>query len=163
MIRIIVDNDIVSVPVPVAGISKIIGCNAEVKSVEPETVWPTACQSPNVTRTKAAREAPMCPRMIQVIVGIIPSAVVSYPASIGMDVRRVRVSLCVAVVWVACRAAPTLVSAPFPIARRTLLHMPLGVGSRTMCGHMSTCECRASAVSSLLASAVLIVLTVGRR
>lgn len=90
VIRIVVDDDIIRVPVPLAAIAYVVGSDAEEEPTEPETARTTSCEVPNVTRAKPSREMPVLPGMIEVVVRIIPTRVVPNPL-IAIDVRGVRV------------------------------------------------------------------------
>ena len=79
VVRIVVDDDVIADPIPAAAVGQIIGCNAPVPPVEPEAAWSATDQTPPVCRSKSAREAAMLPRVIQVIVRIIATRVVTDP------------------------------------------------------------------------------------
>jgi hypothetical protein len=92
MIGIFVDDDLIGIPEPVVGETKIIGCNAEIKTTEPETRWAAAGEMEYVAASEAAGKTTMLPRMIEVVVSIVAAGVVADPLIVGVDVRCVGVS-----------------------------------------------------------------------
>ena len=91
VVGVIVDYDLIRVPLPAVHIRQVVGSNAEIVVVEPKAVGPTAPQTPNMLRTEAATEVAVFPRMVKVVVGII-WARMSYPLSIAVNVGRIRVT-----------------------------------------------------------------------
>src|ERR1700744_1781484 len=79
MVRIVVDDDVVAVPVPSVAEGHIIRRHAEVEAAEPEASRPAAGQMPVMLRPESAIEAAMLPGMVQMIVRIFPAGVVAYP------------------------------------------------------------------------------------
>src|ERR1700694_4678651 len=80
VIRIVVDDHIVRVPEPSVAKSNVIGCNAEIEPTEPEASRSAARQPPMMAGPKAARESPMLPGTIQVIMRIASARIVAHPA-----------------------------------------------------------------------------------
>lgn len=92
VIRIVVDHDIVAVPVPIAAVVNIIGRNGEEKSANIEPVRTTAPQTPYMLWPNPAFEVAVFPGMIQVVMRIGATGVMSHPVVIfSMNVRRFRV------------------------------------------------------------------------
>jgi hypothetical protein len=87
VIRIIVDHDVIVVPIPIINITEIEGSYAEVISSEPEAAGPSAAQAPHVARSESALEAAMLPGMVKVESGIATAIVVADPLVILVDVR----------------------------------------------------------------------------
>lgn len=103
MIGILIDDDVIAVPKPVIAESDIHRGYTEVEATEPESTGAASRQVPDVAPTKATREAPVLPGMIDVVVRIVAPGVVADPLAVGMDVRRVRVPALVVEVTVLLR------------------------------------------------------------
>jgi len=92
VIRIVVDHDIVAIPDPIAAVVNIIGRNGEEKSANIESVRPTAPQAPYMLRPNPGFEVAVFPGMIQVVMGIGATGVMSHPVVIfSVHVRSFRV------------------------------------------------------------------------
>jgi hypothetical protein len=89
VVRIVVDDDLISSPVPVPGIGEVVRRDREIESPEPESIGTAACESPLVSWAETSRETPVLPRMIEVIVRIVATAIVPDPCVVCVDVRRV--------------------------------------------------------------------------
>ena len=98
MIGIVVDDNVVRVPIPAVDKTPVIGCDAEVETIEPKTAWPTAAESPTMTRSEPSGEAAMRIWLVQMVIRIIASRVVTDPCSAVIDVRGVWMARPVAVV-----------------------------------------------------------------
>jgi hypothetical protein len=95
VVGIVVDDDIVAVPVPAVAEGYVIGGYPEVEAAEPEASRAAASQTPVMFGAKAAGEATVFPRVIEMIVRIVAAGVVAYPVIAFVDVGRVGVSLMV--------------------------------------------------------------------
>lgn len=83
-----VDYDVVVIPQPSVAIVVVVGRNLEKEAADVKSIAVTAAKPPDVSRADAATEAPVFPRMIEMIVGIVASGVVSHPLiRFGVDVR----------------------------------------------------------------------------
>lgn len=91
VIRIVVDNDVIVVPIPIINVAEIEGSYAEVISAEPEAVGPATTQAPHVTRSDSALEAAMLPGAVEVEPGIAAAIGVANPLVILVNVRSFRV------------------------------------------------------------------------
>ena len=89
VVRIVVDNNGIAVPVPVIGVVVIVGSYAEVEAAKPKALAVSSSQTVFMTAAKAACEAAMFPGMIQVIVRVAAAGIVAHPIVIVVDVRRV--------------------------------------------------------------------------
>ena len=89
VIRIFVDDDVVTIPVPTIAECKVCRRNAPIPSVEPESARTTASQMPSMRRTKPTSEASVFKGSINTIVAVIAASVMSHPAVAGIDVRRI--------------------------------------------------------------------------
>ncbi len=57
MVGIFVDDDVVVIPKPVVAESNVIRGDAEVEATEPDSVWASAAEMPDVAAAAAAGEA----------------------------------------------------------------------------------------------------------
>lgn len=87
MIGVVIEDDVIAVPVPIAGIGDIHRCDAEVEAAEPESPGPAAGEPPNVLGPKSGSEMPMFPGMIKLEARISASRVMSNPMAVLMYVR----------------------------------------------------------------------------
>lgn len=91
VIRIVVDNDVIVVPIPIVNVAEIEGSYAEVVSAEPEAAGSSAAQAPDVTRSDSTLEAAMLPGVFKMESGIATALGVADPLVILVDVRSVGV------------------------------------------------------------------------
>lgn len=92
VIRIWIENDVVSIPIPIGTVIEVVRRNAEEKSFELEAFTVSAVQAEHIIRSDRAREASVLPRMIEAVVGIVAARGMAQPlAGIGVNVRRLRV------------------------------------------------------------------------
>jgi len=93
VIGIVIDHDVVAIPKPIAAVISIIGRDGEEESANIESVWPTTMQAPYMLRPDPALEVAMLPGMIQMVVRIGVTGVVSDPAVIfSVHMRSLRVA-----------------------------------------------------------------------
>ncbi len=97
VVRIIVNHDVVAVPIPVAAVLIIVGGHAEIKAIKPEAAGSSAGQVPAVACTDSAVKVAVRPRMIQVVVRVVVAGVVSHPLAIGVDVWGFRMPGCITI------------------------------------------------------------------
>ena len=86
VIRIVIDDDVVTVPGPVATEAKIDRSDAEVESAEPEAAWTPAGKMPPVTVPNSAWKVAVLPRMVKMEAGVIAPIVVADPLSVSVNV-----------------------------------------------------------------------------
>jgi len=98
MVRIVIDHHLVAVPQPIITVVIIIGCGTEIVSPKPETVTAPALYPVNVPAAEAAIEAPVLPRMIDVIMDVFTAGIMSDPSSVPVYVRSVGVPFRIPVV-----------------------------------------------------------------
>src|SRR5258707_4532483 len=91
MVRVVIDNDGVAIPEPVADVGVIEWSNTEEETVKPETLPAAASQVELVLTPKASGKAPMLPGPLEMKTMIVASKVVSDPSAIAMDVGSFRV------------------------------------------------------------------------
>ena len=96
IVGIVVENDVIAIPVPVADVAEIGGGNAEKESAKPEALRSATLKSPDMARAYLTGKAPVLPRMIKVIALIVAPGIVSDPLIVvDVHVGRVRVPLAV--------------------------------------------------------------------
>jgi predicted anti-sigma-YlaC factor YlaD len=153
VVGIVVDDDGIAVPVPVIGVVVIVGSYAEIEGAEPEAVAVSTSQVILMAAAKAAGKAAVFPGMIEVIVRVAATGIVTDPVVIVVDVRRVRMIGPIAegatvVLIVAVRSAifgSTILRAVRRSASR---------GSRTVGGNMAAAHIvTATAATALCTSA----------
>ena len=87
----VIDHDVIAVPQPVGAGIVIVGRRLKKESADVEAVAIAAMQPPNMLRPNRSGEASMLPGMIEMIVNVVPSRVVSDPAIVfRVNVRRGR-------------------------------------------------------------------------
>lgn len=96
VVGILINHDLIPVPVPVIGEAVIVIDDAEVVAAEPETFSAPTLNAENMAAAKAAVEPSMFPRMIHVVVLIIAARVMPNPLIIRVNVGCVRVPRLVA-------------------------------------------------------------------
>ena len=92
VVRVFVDYDLVSAPVPVVAEAIVGGENVEVEAAEPEAFAIAAFDAPDVAAAETACEAAVIPGMIDMVVDVSATGVVTDPLAVGVDVRRVGVA-----------------------------------------------------------------------
>jgi hypothetical protein len=92
VVGVFVDDDVVVIPKPVVTESDVIRGDAEVEATEPETVWASAAEMPDVPTAEAAGEASVLPGMVDAVVRIVAAGVMADPLAVGVDVRGVGVA-----------------------------------------------------------------------
>ena len=96
MVGVVVDHDVIVVPIPVVNIGDIKGSDAERVVAEPKAGRPSASQPPHEARPETALAVAVLPRMIQVEAGVVRPLVVSDPFAVMVDVRGRGMSLLIA-------------------------------------------------------------------
>ncbi len=91
VIGIVVDNYVVTVPIPAIAIGNVRSGHREIKVAEVEAVRSAARQMPNVAGAETTSEMAMFPRMIQVIARIVLAGVVTDPL-VSVYVGSIRMS-----------------------------------------------------------------------
>ena len=101
MVRIFVDHDVVTVPIPIVAVGQVEIGYAEAKATEPEAAGIASLNAPAVATAESAIEATILPRVIDAKAGVISAAIVSHPFAVAVDVRRLGMTLAVVEVSVA--------------------------------------------------------------
>ncbi len=92
MIRIFIDHDLISAPVPPIAIAQIIRSHAKVESAKPETARTAAPIRHNMPRPKPSTKMPMLPGVVKMIVRVVTPRSMSNPMAIIMHMGSVRMS-----------------------------------------------------------------------
>ena len=93
MIGVVVDDDVIAIPEPVAHVIIIVGGHTKVEAPKLEPVPIPAVQAVDKTRANRAREMSVRPRLIKVIVAVVPPGIVAHPAiGSGVNVRCIWVA-----------------------------------------------------------------------
>jgi hypothetical protein len=90
VIGILVDRDVVTVPVPVIAVVIVVGRDLEIRALEPEALAVPSLEAVNVVGAEAEGEASVLPGTINAVVRIVATGIVADPLSIvRMDVGSV--------------------------------------------------------------------------
>ena len=146
VVGVVIDDDVVLVPIPIVNVAEIERSYAEVKSVKPETVRATAAQAPDVARSEPAFEAAVRPGAIEVKAGIVTANGVSDPLTVVVNVRGLRMTLAVAI----CRARWSLAGCVTAIGRRTMLRNVSSANALAAAGMLSTASVAAASMLAML-------------
>jgi len=87
VVGVVVDHDVIIIPIPVIAIADVEGGDAEIVSAEPEAAGTTAPQTPDMAAPDSKRKVAVLPGMVEVEAGIIVSVIVAYPVIVGMNMR----------------------------------------------------------------------------
>ena len=86
VIGIVVDDDVVAIPQPVAAVADIEGSDVEVESAEPEAAGTATAEVPDMATADPAFEMAMFPGMVEVKTGVVSSLVVTDPLAVAVHV-----------------------------------------------------------------------------
>src|SRR5271165_2989671 len=92
VVRVFVNDDLIGIPDPVVAEADVVGSDAEVKAAEPEARWASPGEVPDVAAAKTSRKPAMFPGMIEVVVRIIATGIVTYPFIVRVHVGSFRMS-----------------------------------------------------------------------
>jgi hypothetical protein len=95
VIRVVVDHDLIGVPQPIAGEGEIVRRDTEEEPVEPETSRATAPEAKGMSPAEAAVETTVLPGMIEVVLAVVTTRVMTNPAAVRVHMRRIRMSIAV--------------------------------------------------------------------
>jgi hypothetical protein len=88
VVGIVVDDDLVAAPVPPGAVAYVKGSNTPEEAVEAEAVGSAAVEMPDVAATDAAGEMAVLPGVIEMVVGVVFTGVVTDPLAVVMNVGR---------------------------------------------------------------------------
>jgi hypothetical protein len=96
MVRIFVDYNLVSIPIPVRHDAVIERSDIPVEITKPEAFPVSACKHENMLGAKAGGEVPVSPGVIQVEMWIVRAGTMSHPFIVpGVNVRQIRMTFLV--------------------------------------------------------------------
>jgi hypothetical protein len=152
MVRIVVNDDLVGIPYPSVAIAYIKRRYAPKPSVKPEPPWTASAQMPNVAATNSAIEATVLPGMVEMIIGVRTTGVMTHPLAAIVNVRRFGVTLSVGMAGL--RSGPAFSagwsgsflrnkSSSYPVSTTAaaMLLTALG-GHERRCRHCQTYDCQ---------------------
>src|ERR1017187_8113443 len=153
MVGVLVDHDLIAAPIPSRDDVVIVRGDVPVEIVKPEAFPVSSRQHEYMLRSKAAGEASVRPRGIEVVMRVVGATSMSDPLIVfGVNVRNVRMTFLVHANAVLGRrlGLPScrLRSARSPGSRR---------GSRTASRNVSTAKCRGFTAPVLLPTAPLLL------
>src|ERR1019366_7147797 len=70
----------------------VVGSHRKVETAEPEAAGTTACEVPDVAAPDTTGQATMLPRIIQMVMRVVPAGIMAHPLSTGMYVRSIGMS-----------------------------------------------------------------------
>jgi hypothetical protein len=87
VVGIVIDHDLVAIPIPVPCVAEIERRNAELEAVKPKAVGTASANAPDMAASEAAGEASMFEGTVEVVASVIPPGVVSNPLAVVVNVR----------------------------------------------------------------------------
>lgn len=94
VVRIVVDHNVIGIPEPVIAVIIIIRSDREEPAANGKAFGVSAMDPPDVPRTDCTGEMAMLPRMVEVVVHVIASAVMADPVIVlGVNVRSLGMPL----------------------------------------------------------------------
>ena len=93
MVGVIVNDDVVTIPQPVAAVADIERRDAEVEAAEPETTGSSTRQMPAMTRAETSGEVAVFPGMVEMKAGVIASLIVADPLAVPVNMRCLGMAL----------------------------------------------------------------------
>ena len=87
VVGVVINDDFIAAPIPVTGISEVVGRDAEIEAIEPEPAGRTSHESPDMSGAEAASEVAVLPRTIDVVVFSPTSDVMTDPSIATIYVR----------------------------------------------------------------------------
>jgi hypothetical protein len=92
MVRIFIKHDLVTAPIPAVAIRQVVRGDSKIKSAKEEPIRAATIKTPHMPRAEPTVEMPIFPRMVEMIVFIVGSGVMSNPVPIIMNMRSIRVT-----------------------------------------------------------------------
>jgi hypothetical protein len=93
MIGVVVDDDLIRIPQPVAAEAKVVRRYAKVEAAKPESARSASRKAPNVAAANAAGKAAVFPRVVEMVMSIVATGVMPHPmVALRVDVRSVWVA-----------------------------------------------------------------------
>src|SRR5208283_694161 len=98
MVGVVVDHDLVTVPEPIIHEAVVVRSHTEKEAAKAESLRTTATEPVYMAGSNTTAEVAVFPRMIKVIMGIVPARVVSNPRVVTVNVRSVGVPMLITVI-----------------------------------------------------------------
>ena len=140
MVRVLINDDLVAIPEPVTSVVVIGWGNTKEEAAETETLPVPSPKMEDMTRPKAAREASMFERTIDVIPRVIAARIMTHPLIVVcMHVRSLRMpsSIGISGILMACILLCAILTSRILSGSRALIVLSSG-RSGTMSGNVST-------------------------
>jgi len=96
VIGVVVEHDVVGIPIPVVDVTDIKGSDAEVEASEPEAARATSSETPAAFAANRSGEATVLPRAVEMELRVIAAEVVSDPLAVVVDVGSFRMTFSIA-------------------------------------------------------------------
>lgn len=98
VVGVVINHDVIIIPEPAVGIVIVVWRNLEKETTDIESIDAAAAETPDMLRAEAASEASVLPGMVDVIIGIVATGIMSYPAIVfSVDMRSFRMTLLIVV------------------------------------------------------------------
>ena len=97
MVGVVINHDVVAVPIPVITVGKVKRGDTEVEAAKPETAGTASLHPPTVSPAEATFEMAMLPGVVEVEAVVVVPALMPDPFAIVVDVRSFRVALIVTI------------------------------------------------------------------
>jgi len=92
MVWVIINDDLVAIPQPAIAEPYVVRRHAEVESTEPKPTRTAPFEPEHMAGPKTARKASVLKWMVEVVVCIVRTGIVSGPPTVRFNVRSIRVS-----------------------------------------------------------------------
>jgi hypothetical protein len=140
VVGVIVDHDVVAVPIPVVAVGEVKWGDAEVEAAKPETAGIATLNAPPVSAAKTALKMAVLPGMIEVKAPVVTTTFVTNPFPVVVDVGGFGVIVTVAI------RVPVVVFVAVAIMPVTLVRVDM-IGRGTMVGNVSAADIVVAVVS----------------
>jgi hypothetical protein len=117
VIGILIDDDLVGVPEPAIAKGDVVWGDAKEEAAKPKTRRAASCKVPDMVGAESPSEVSVLPRMIKMVVSIVPAGVMPHPL-ITIDVRGVRVAWLIGVIAVFLGGASLAANGSGAMSRR---------------------------------------------
>src|ERR1700761_5307052 len=101
VVRIFIDHDVVSIPVPAIAVRQVVRRNAEVETAKPEARWSPSMKMPDVAGSETPGKVAVLPGVIEVVMRVIWPGIMADPVPL-IDMRCVGVSRLVLKIAMRC-------------------------------------------------------------
>ncbi len=106
VVWILINHDLIAVPKPISAEVVVIGGHAEVETAKPEALGSASREPEAMTGAKPAREAPMLPRVREMVMRIVRAGIMPDPLTARVDVGSVWMPRLINITTVLCGGAP---------------------------------------------------------